>query len=177
MNQILTCIALPPADSLRRGMIPRTDDAIALPPDFPGSLSDDADLTLIPPSKEPPPDCTCHHVPALRMVEMGAWQGAALKDLPPAGLARWTADATFAPPGGESRADLLHRITPWLTALPTTPPRIRVMADATVIKAIVIAALGGDASMLSRLDIAPCSHTVLTRHTAWRVRMTGASLS
>lgn len=177
MNQILTCITLPAADSLRRGIIPRTDDATTLPPDFLTLLSDNADLTLIPPSVEPPTGYTCRHVPALRMVDMGAWQGIALKDLPPAGLARWTKDATFAPPGGESRADLLHRITHWLTELPVTPAHVRVLVDATVVKAIVIAALGGDAGMLSRLDIAPCSRTVLTRHTTWRVRMTGTALS
>ncbi|WP_183480303.1 histidine phosphatase family protein [Komagataeibacter kakiaceti] len=178
MRQILTCHALPAPECVRRGVFP--DDAPpALPPDVPARLPD-ADLTLLPfgscPPESPPHGMTgpFHPAPALRAAAMGAWGGRALHDLPAADLARWVSDPEFAPPGGESRTELLHRVAEWLAALPPGPLRLNVLADATVIRAIVIAALGGTAHMLSHLDIAPHSRTVLTRHTTWRVAMTGA---
>ena len=108
---------------------------------------------------------------------MGAWQGMALKDLPPADLARWVSDPDFAPPGGQGRAAHLAYMQAWLAALPPAPARLCLLADTVVIRAIVVAALGGTGAMLSRLDIAPLSHTRLTRHMGWRVAVTGAPLA
>ena len=181
MHQILTCIALPAPDSLRRGLLPDPDAPVALPPAL--ARGQDAEPTLVPPTLTPPaladgvaspllrPD------PALRGMNMGAWRGRALKDLSPTDLARWVADPDFAPPGGQSRADHLHQMQAWLATLPSAPARLRVLADAAVVRAIVVAALGGTAAMLSRLDIAPSTTTRLTRHTEWRVAVTGAPLS
>ncbi|MCE2575883.1 histidine phosphatase family protein [Komagataeibacter sp. FNDCR2] len=178
MHQILTCLALPAPDCLRRGIFP-DGTSPGLGADVPAHLPD-ADLTLLPieswPPESPPHGMTgpFHPAPALRAAAMGEWRGRALRDLPAADLARWVSDPDFAPPGGESRTELLHRVAVWLAALPPTPPRLSALADATVVRAIVVAALGGTARMLSHLDIAPRSRTVLTRHATWRVAMTGA---
>lgn len=175
MNQTLTCIALPAPDCVRRGVFPPQGETGPLPADL-ARYVEDTGLLLLPPAMPAPGIGHALSEPALRAPDMGAWQGRPLKDLPPADLARWVADAGFAPPGGESRATHLHRVARWLEALPPVPARVTVMADATVVRAIVVAALGGTAAMLSRLDIAPLTRTCLTRHAAWRVAISGAPL-
>ncbi|GBQ11997.1 phosphoglycerate mutase [Komagataeibacter rhaeticus] len=175
MNQILTCLALPAPDSLRRGVFPDPDAPVTLPPATGRALSA-AQLALVPPALLPAcpsarPDAS------LNGVDMGAWRGMPLKDVPPTDLARWVTDPGFAPPGGQSRAAHLGHMRAWLAGLPRTPAHLCVAADAAVIRAIVVAALGGTPAMLSKLDIAPPSTTRLTRHTGWRVAVAGAPLS
>jgi alpha-ribazole phosphatase len=56
-----------------------------------------------------------------RLIEMdfGAWDGVAWDDIPRAALDLWAADPwTFAPPGGETGAALVARVTAFRTALP-----------------------------------------------------------
>ncbi|WP_395369997.1 histidine phosphatase family protein [Komagataeibacter diospyri] len=175
MNQTLTCIALPAPDCVRHGIFPLHDETCPLPADLARHV-EDAEQILLPPTMPAPDTRNTLSEPALRAPDMGAWQGQSLKDLPAAALARWVADTGFAPPGGESRAAHLQRVTRWLEALPSAPARMAVLADATVVRAIVVAALGGTAAMLVRLDIAPLTRTHLTRHTAWRVAVSGAPL-
>lgn len=175
MNQTLTCIALPVPDCVRRGVFPVRGAPCPLPADLARHIGDTG-LLLLPPAMPAPGTRNTLPEPALRAPDMGAWHGQSLKALPPTDLARWVADAAFAPPGGESRAAHLRRVARWLETLPPTPARVTVMADATVVRAIVVAALGGTAAMLPRLDIAPLTRTCLTRHTAWRVAVSGAPL-
>ena len=175
MNQELTCIALPAPDCMRRGVFPMRGETGPLPTDLARHVID-SERTLLPPAMQVDGAGRARPEPALHAPDMGAWQGRSLKDLPPADLARWVADPDFAPPGGESRTAHLHRMARWLDALPRTPARVTVLADATVVRAIVVAALGGSAAMLSRLDIAPLTRSRLTRHTAWRVAISGAPL-
>ncbi|QHC37043.1 histidine phosphatase family protein [Komagataeibacter xylinus] len=176
MNQTLTCIALPAPDELRRGVIPVRDATPALPAGFMDHLPP-ADRLFVPPalSRAIGADA-CEAVPALNAADMGTWHGLSLKALPAADLARWVEDDSFAPPGGESRDSLLSRAGTWLAACPKTPARMLVLADATVARALAIAALGGDGAMMARLDIAPLTRTVLTRHTTWRLATSGAPL-
>ncbi|MBE7730507.1 histidine phosphatase family protein [Komagataeibacter sp. FXV3] len=175
MNQTLTCIALPVPACVRRGVFPMHGETCPLPASLARHILD-AGQILFPPTMPVFGTDPATPEPALHAPDMGAWAGQSLKDLPPADLARWIADAGFAPPGGESRAAHLHRVARWLETLPPTPARIMVVADTTVVRAIVVAALGGTASMLSRLDIAPLTRTCLTRHAAWRVAVCGAPL-
>lgn len=175
MNQTLTCLALPAPDCVRRGVFPMHGETCPLPASLARHVVD-AGQVLFPPTM---PAFGARHAmpePALRAPGMGTWAGQSLKDLSPADLARWIADAGFAPPGGESRTTLLRRVACWLETLPPTPARVTVVADATVVRAITVAALGGTAAMLSRLDIAPLTRTCLTRHAAWRVAVSGAPL-
>ncbi|MCE2565541.1 histidine phosphatase family protein [Komagataeibacter sp. FNDCF1] len=177
MHQILTCIALPAPDSMRQGLLPDPDALVAVPPAL--VRGQDAEPTLAPPALADSLASSPLFRPdaALRGMDMGAWRGRALKDLPPTDLSRWVADPDFAPPDGQSRTDHLRQMQAWLAALPSTPARLRVLADAAVVRAIVVAALGGTAAMLARLDIAPSTTTRLTRHAEWRVAVAGAPLS
>lgn len=177
MNQILTCLALPAPDSLRRGHFPDPHDGPPpLPPAIRRAMSE-AQLAFVPPALALScPSPTVRPDTGVNGMDMGTWRGMALKDLPPADLARWVTDPDFAPPGGQNRAAHLAHMQAWLAALPTSPARLCVLADTTVIRAIVVAALGGSGAMLSRLDIAPLSHTRLTRHAGWRVAVAGAPL-
>ncbi|MHC0614493.1 histidine phosphatase family protein [Komagataeibacter oboediens] len=179
MTQTLTCIALPAAGCMRRGIFPRRDEIPPLPTGLARHVGT-AGQIMLPPALLAawPSTATGTACPqaALTAPDMGAWHGQSLKDLPPDDVARWVADAGFTPPGGESRAAHLHRMTRWLDALPPAPAQITVLAHATVVRAIVVAALGGSAAMLSRLDIAPLTRSRLTRHTAWRVAISGAPL-
>jgi len=179
MSQALTCIALPAPACMHRGVFPQRDEILPLPADLARRVGT-AGQIMLPPALLAawPPAATgtaCAQA-TLTAPDMGTWHGQSLKDLPPADVARWVADEDFAPPGGESRAAHLHRIARWLDALPPAPAQITVLAPATVVRAIVVAALGGSAAMLSRLDIAPLTRSRLTRHTAWRVAISGAPL-
>jgi alpha-ribazole phosphatase len=50
--------------------------------------------------------------PRLQELDFGAWEGCAWDDLPREALDRWAADPVgFAPPGGESGADLIARVS------------------------------------------------------------------
>ncbi|WP_242621852.1 histidine phosphatase family protein [Komagataeibacter xylinus] len=176
MHQTLTCIALPAPDGLRRGVMPPRDAIPILPAGFMGALPP-ADRLFVPPALSRIIGTDAGEaVPALNAADMGAWHGLSLKALPPADLARWVGDASFAPPGGESRDSLLRRVATWLAALPATPARLLALADATTVRALAIAALGGDGAMMARLDIAPLTRTVLTRHATWRLATSGAPL-
>jgi alpha-ribazole phosphatase len=60
-----------------------------------------------------------------RLLEMdfGAWEGVAWDDIPRADLDRWAADLTgFAPPGGETGAALVARVTEVWRMVSALPP-------------------------------------------------------
>lgn len=176
MAQTLTCLALPAPACVRHGVFPDASPP-ALPPGLAAHLPQTG--AVLWPAESCPAGRTgqFHPTPALRTAAMGEWQGRALKDMPATDLERWVSDPDFAPPGGESRSMLMQRVAAWLAELPPAPRHLTALADATVIRAIVIAALGGTAAMLPRLDIAPHSRTVLTRHAMWRVSSTGTPLA
>ncbi|MCE2579132.1 histidine phosphatase family protein [Komagataeibacter sp. FNDCR1] len=172
----LTCLSLPAPDCLRRAIIPTHDDLPALPPgqaarwctDTPVTCGDDAATQVgCWTGRTPLPH------PALRARHHGAWQGRALRDLPAQDMAAWITDPHFAPPGGESLRDVLARAAAWLSCCPTDRGEMALVADALVIRALVLATLGADAASFAALDIAPYTRTVLTFHNRWRVRETG----
>ncbi len=53
--------------------------------------------------------------PRLRETHLGDWQGLTVAEVEagwPGAMQMWRADATWAPPGGESRVDVAERVTP-----------------------------------------------------------------
>lgn len=59
--------------------------------------------------------------PLLRECDYGEWAGRSLDDVhsrDPQGIAAWLSDPEAAPHGGESIAELIGRVAPWLNAAP-----------------------------------------------------------
>jgi broad specificity phosphatase PhoE len=99
--------------------------------------------------------------PRLTELDYGAWDQRPLTEIPADVATRWRADPTFAPPGGESLAELRARIAPCEVALRT---RSRdgtaiVVSHVSPIKAMILVAL----------DLADVF--------AWRLRLDVASIS
>jgi broad specificity phosphatase PhoE len=99
--------------------------------------------------------------PRLIELDYGEWDERRVTDLPADVAARWRADPTFAPPGGESLVDLRARVAPCEARL---RERIRdgtaiVVSHVSPIKALIVVALDlGDAlAWRLRLDVASIS--------------------
>ena len=99
--------------------------------------------------------------PRLTELDYGEWDERPLTELPAAVAARWRADATFAPPGGESLAQQRDRVGPCAAELLDDAADRTVIAVSHVspIKAIILCALG------------------LPDEFAWRLRLDLASVS
>lgn len=108
--------------------------------------------------------------------DYGDWAGRSLDEVAasdPEGLARWLADPSWAPPRGESMAGLSTRVGAWLED-PGDPVRpgdptpgdpasraVLAVADAAVIRAAVVHALGAGPQAIWRIDVDPLSTTLL----------------
>ena len=82
-----------------------------------------------------------------RLIELdyGSYEGTPVVDLPPATWARWQSDLDFAPPGGESLADLGRRVREACTEMGTGPGSsgtVVVVSHVSPIKAAMAWALG-----------------------------------
>jgi broad specificity phosphatase PhoE len=115
----------------------------------------------------------------LRAWDLGSWAGrtiAELGDQEPEALGTWRADPHAAPHGGETLLQLLDRVGAWLDE-PPERERAVVVADASVVRASVIRALGADWHAYWRLDLPPLTVSVLTRGSGvWRVRSVAVPL-
>lgn len=98
-----------------------------------------------------------------RLIELdyGEWDERRVTDVPTGLAARWRADPTFAPPGGESLVDLRARVAPCEAQL---RDRIRdgtaiVVSHVSPIKALLLVALdlGDTLAWRLRLDVASIS--------------------
>jgi broad specificity phosphatase PhoE len=80
-----------------------------------------------------------------RLVELdyGAWDERSFADIPAAELARWRADASMAPPGGESLDAVGARVAEFCTEW-SDGPTIVAVSHVSPIKAAAIWALGAD---------------------------------
>ena len=109
----------------------------------------------------------------LRAPLFGSWAGRAVEEAfaaDPDAVARWRSDPTWAPPGGESLAAVCARVEAWLGDA-ADGERTLVVADAAVVRAAAVAALGADPSSCWRLDVAPLTVVRLQRHDGvWRLR-------
>ncbi|MFC4945949.1 histidine phosphatase family protein [Pseudonocardia sp. GCM10023141] len=102
--------------------------------------------------------------PALRGLDHGSWSGRTLDDVgaaDPAGLGAWLTDPDARPHGGESMTDLVARVGNWLDGRTDPPHALLAVADAAVVRAAVVHALGAPAQALWRVDVAPLSATLL----------------
>ncbi len=96
--------------------------------------------------------------PRLIELDYGEWDERRLTDVPAEVVSRWRADPTFAPPGGESLADLRARVAPCEASL---RERARdgtaiVVSHVSPIKAMILLALelGDGFAWRLRLDVA-----------------------
>jgi broad specificity phosphatase PhoE len=116
---------------------------------------------------------------SLRAWDLGSWAGRAITEVAnaePDALGAWREDPGAAPHGGETLANLLDRVGAWLDE-PSAHQRVVAVADASVVRASVIHALGADWRAFWHLDLPPLTMTVLTHGSGtWRVRAVGAPL-
>ncbi|WP_277213203.1 histidine phosphatase family protein [Isoptericola croceus] len=102
----------------------------------------------------------------LAEIRFGAWEGLVPEQVQerwPGGLLRWVTEGTFAPPGGESYADLATRVQPALddVAAQGEGSTSVVVAHAAVVRTLVGLALDAPPSSWARVRIPPCSLSVL----------------
>ncbi|MHC1481206.1 histidine phosphatase family protein [Frateuria aurantia] len=110
---------------------------------------------------------------ALRDCELGDWRGRALRDLQqeqPEALQQWLTDPNAAPHGGESMAELYHRMSGWLAALPVGEHYLAI-SHPLVLRAIAAHVLQIPWLYLDRLDIAPLARLELSCYGRWKMRL------
>jgi len=93
--------------------------------------------------------------PALADLDLGAWTGQALTDLPAGELAAWICHPARAPHGGESTLDLIDRARSWLHATAELPGRTIAITHPAVIRAALIVALNASPDSFWRIDVPP----------------------
>jgi broad specificity phosphatase PhoE len=115
----------------------------------------------------------------LRELGYGRWQGRAMEQIhasEPEGIAQWLTDATAAPHGGESIAQLTMRVEGWLGHLPAG--HTVAVTHPALIRAAVLLALRAPAPSFWRVEIAPLTLTDLRQSgTHWTVRCSGCRLA
>jgi broad specificity phosphatase PhoE len=95
---------------------------------------------------------------ALADLDLGHWHGRALSDIEsaePEALATWMAETDFAGHGGESRADLVRRVSAWLEARRAANGHILAVTHPVVIQAAMLATLGAPVSAFRHIDVQP----------------------
>ncbi|WP_294391385.1 histidine phosphatase family protein [uncultured Sphingomonas sp.] len=106
--------------------------------------------------------------PALRDIGCGDWTGLPFGQIDRQALAGWLAAPEAGTPGGESMAEVLARVAPWMDGLGEGPALA--ITHAAVIRAAIGHALGASPAATLGIDVAPLSVTVLSRHGRWRLR-------
>jgi broad specificity phosphatase PhoE len=124
---------------------------------------------------------TCHALgldatpsQALRAWHMGAWTGqllASIAERDPAGFEAWHTDPDAAPHGGESLLQLLSRVATWLDMEPDASGQAVVVADAAVLRAVVVLVLQASPPTFWRFDLPPLSLSIVQHARGqWRLR-------
>ncbi len=109
--------------------------------------------------------------PAVADLDLGAWAGTPLGDLPGDQLAAWTTDPSATPHGGESVRDLLDRVGAWLRTAAVLPGRTVVVTHPAVVRAVLLTALQALPESFWRIDVPPLSSTSLhARGDRWTLR-------
>ena len=109
------------------------------------------------------PGRPCPGHPELRGPDAGAWAGRTLEEVAahsPDAVRSWLTDPAYAPPGGESVAELTARVGAYLGTL--EPGTHRAVVEQAVVRAAVVHALELPAAAFWRLDVRPERVTTLT---------------
>ncbi|MGI5379955.1 histidine phosphatase family protein [Streptomyces sp. CA-251387] len=111
----------------------------------------------------------------LRELDMGRWQGRTLDEVAADemdALAAWSTDPRAAPHGGESVAELCHRVAAWTDALAPDAGRVQAVVDQAVARAAIVHALSAPERSFWRVDVPPLAVVQLTgRGGRWNLRM------
>ncbi len=119
-------------------------------------------------------------VEALRDIDHGRWTGRSFADVhadAPEALADWLARPWQGTPGGEDFAAVCTRVEGWIAGLADAAMPEIVVTHPMVIRAILAVTIGMAAEPVMRIDIAPLSRVVLSRHKGWRLQQIGGRLS
>ncbi|WP_330461499.1 histidine phosphatase family protein [Streptomyces sp. NBC_00820] len=113
--------------------------------------------------------------PELAPLDVGRWRGRTLDEVgaaEPEAVARWLADPSGAPHGGESVEDVCARVGGWLESAAQVPGRTVAVVEPEIVRAAVVHALGIPAAAFWRLDVPPLTATELSGRAArWNVRL------
>ncbi|MFD4577308.1 histidine phosphatase family protein [Streptomyces sp. NPDC058417] len=107
-------------------------------------------------------------------LDVGRWRGLTLAEVgaaEPEAVARWLADPTSAPHGGESVRDLCDRVAAWLDAAAGEGRTVAVV-EPDVVRAVVVRVVGAPVEAFWRLDVAPLTATEVSgRSGRWNLRL------
>jgi len=161
----LTLIAVPPAG--RAPAFPTRQPITLRANDLPQPVAahiTDADRRLRAPEIHLDGGLAIEAVADLTEADYGGWSGQTLADIAanPASLEAWRGDATAAPHGGESLADVRRRVESWLSRSLGDNGRVAVLASATIVRTTVLAVLDAPANALWSLDVTPWAEVALT---------------
>ncbi|NGO42442.1 histidine phosphatase family protein [Streptomyces ureilyticus] len=113
--------------------------------------------------------------PELAGLDVGRWRGASLAEVSveePEAVARWLADPSYTPHGGESVRGLCDRIAKWLDAAGEFEGRTFAVVEPEIVRAVVVRALGAPEPAFWRIDVPPLTATELSgRAGRWNVRV------
>ncbi|GAA0449445.1 histidine phosphatase family protein [Streptomyces olivaceiscleroticus] len=105
----------------------------------------------------------------------GRWRGRTLDEIgaaEPEAVARWLADPTAAPHGGESVQDVCDRVGRWLEATAETDGRTLAVVEPEVVRAAAVHALAMPTAVFWRLDVPPLRATEFSgRAGRWNLRL------
>jgi broad specificity phosphatase PhoE len=108
-------------------------------------------------------------------LDAGRWRGATLAEVgarEPEALARWLADPSAAPHGGESVRAVCERVAGWLESAAPVAGRTVAVVEPEVVRAAVVVGLGAPESAFWRADVAPLTAVELSgRSGRWNVRV------
>ena len=112
--------------------------------------------------------------PMLRDLDVGGWRGRTVGEVAasdPYGFSVWRTDPDAAPHGGESVRQLCRRSADWLGGIAPDTGHVVAIAEAAVVRAALIHALGMPARNFWHLAVPPLSMVFLTwRGGCWDVR-------
>ena len=115
--------------------------------------------------------------PALADLDLGDWHGRSLADIEssePEALATWMAETDFAGHGGESRAELVRRVSTWLEGKRGAAGHILAVTHPVVIQAAMLGILCAPVSAFRHIDVPPL-HALDVRSDGrrWTIRSFG----
>lgn len=118
-------------------------------------------------------------VEALRDIDHGSWAGQSFAEVhakAPDAFADWLARPCEGTPDGEDIAAVRARVGSWLEAVTDAEMPDVAVTHPMVVRAILSATIGIAAEAAMRIDIAPLSAVVLSRHRGWRLQRLGGAL-